>query len=148
MRSAIVVLVASMLAAGCKKTTSTEEHEPDVKTMRITVGGAGGQVVNVSSTGVVTGGPITITVNTATTITVSWLNSAGTPDAEANGDEFQVNVTSITPGTITFTRTGDHAGTLTGTATTTSGSAQFALFHKAEAHEDFGPFTVPISVVP
>ncbi len=142
-RRRFVTATAALLAlslGACKDSTSPEE-EPEVVTMRITP--AGGAAVTVSSTGVVTG---TLTVPAAGTraFTVEFLNAAGAPDPLVVGSTFQVSVTPAAG--ITFARTGPFAGTLTAGAAGTV-AVQFGLLHIEENHNDFGPFTVNVSVV-
>jgi len=148
-RPVLVVAAAAIAFGGCKKKSTEVEQEPEVATMRLTIGtGATAQTVNVNAaTGVVTGGPISIKVNTATTIAATWLKADGSTDAIASTSEFQLNIAGLSPTSITFARTGDFTGTLTGTATTTSGTGMFSLFHKGEGHEEF-EWAVTIHVVP
>jgi hypothetical protein len=150
LRSCVAAIVIAASAAACKDTAEEPEQEPEVGTMRLTVTATGQatQTVEVSSTGTITGGPISLKVNTPTTITALFLKDDGTTEEIAMTDEFQLNVVQLTPATITMQRTSDFVVVLTGSATTTSGRGQFGLFHTAEQHFDFGEFTVPISVVP
>lgn len=139
-RSLVAVALAALVAGtGCKK---EEEAEPDVASVTLTVGS---QTITINSTGTVTGGPIVFTRPTAPTISASFRNAAGTPDPVAHGGDFEMGVVSAATGTLTFTRTAAFTGTLTGVA---AGSTTIAvsLFHIAEAHDDFGPFNVPVTV--
>lgn len=154
-KRASLVLCAILAVTACKD-TADPEPEPDVSSLRLTIGATNAQTVNVATNPgcAVTGGPITLKVNTPTAITGSFLNAGGTADPIANSSDFRMAGTTTngeiapTPNTITFTRTGNFSGTLNGTATTTAGSASFALVHIEEGHADWGPCTVAISVVP
>jgi hypothetical protein len=145
-----LALVSALTLSACEDVSDPEEEEPDIATMRIVVGSGGSaQTVNVARTGcTATGGPITLAQNVTTPVTISFLNAAGQPDANASDATiFRVaGATSgtttaaepaPTPGTITWARTGNFAGTLRGTAVTTSGSVTFSAFHIEEGHPDF-----------
>jgi hypothetical protein len=131
-----LIVAAGVLA--CDESTPPEE-EPAVATMRLTVGGA---TIDVEEDGSVTGGPITISATTA--ISAAWLKADGTAESLVTGAEFELTVESADEGIVTFTRTGPFAGTLNKVAAGTA-TAEFALLHIAEQHEDFGPF--PVSIV-
>jgi hypothetical protein len=151
----ILPLALVAVLAACRDTTDPEP-EPDVATLRLTIGTTSPQTVTVATNPgcAVTGGPINLTVNQARAISASFLNAAGEPDPVANdpatfklaGGEGQQNPTP-TPPSIEFTRTGPFAGTLTGTAAA-QGSVFLSLLHIEEGHEDWGPCSVPISVAP
>lgn len=155
MRQLLAVIPAALLVtmAACKDTTH-DDHDIHVESLRLTIGTTNPQTVTIASNPgcAVTGGPIALTVNQARAITASFLNEQGQPDPEANdpaefqlaGGEGQANPTP-TPASITFSRTGAFAGTLTGTAVTT-GNVFLSLLHVEEGHEDWGPCSVPISV--
>jgi hypothetical protein len=137
--AALAVAALALSASACKDSTSPEA-EPEVVTMRITP--AGGAAVTVSSTGVVTG-TLTVPAAGSRAVTVEFLNAAGEPDPVVDGSTFQVSVAPAAG--ITFVRTGPFAGTLTGGAAGTV-AVQFGLLHIEENHNDFGPFTVNVSV--
>lgn len=155
LRTLTLLGALALVAAACED-TADPEPEPEVETLRLTIGTTNTQTVNIASNPActVTGGPISLTVNQARTITASFLNSAGQPDPIAmdddhfqlGGDEGEMNPTP-TPSSITFSRTGSFSGTLTGTAAT-QGSVFLSLVHIEEAHEDWGPCAVPITVAP
>lgn len=141
-----LVIAATLIAAGCSDSTNGEP-EPNVATIQLVIGA---QTVTVNkSNGAVTGGPISIKRNTATTITATFLDAAGTADPVASdANKFRLEVSLLSPTSITFTRTTAFAGTLNGTATTTTGTGKFGLRHTTGDHYDLGPFDIPITVVP
>ena len=134
-------LAVATLALGLSACSDDDHgHEVEVDFMRITVGA---QEVTVNSTGAVTGGTLSLSQNVATDVSVEFLDAAMADALEEHADDFQV---TITPGAgITFARTGPFAGTLTGTSVGVV-SVSFSLLHIEEAHEDFGPFPVNITV--
>jgi hypothetical protein len=115
--------------------------EPELATMRISVEG---QVVDVSSTGVITGGPVSLTDNAAV-VTVEFLESDGGPSVLVTADDFQVEAVSGATTTFVITRTGPFTFTFTGVATGSS-TVGLALVHLEPNHTDFGPFNVPVEV--
>lgn len=124
----------------CNSTNPVVEEEPEVATMRLTIGA---QTVDVDDAGVVTGGPIAISANTA--VSVQWLKADGSAEDIITAADFQLNVTSDNASFVTFTRTSAFAGTLVRVG---AGSTvlRFSLFHTGEGHEDFGPFPVSVTV--
>jgi hypothetical protein len=140
-RFMVPALVIAAGAIACADTVEPEpEEEPEVATMRLTVGGA---TIDVEEDGTVTGGPITISATT--TISAAWLRADGTADPSVDAAEFELLVEIDDESILTFTRTSAFAGTLTKVAAGAT-TADFALFHLEEMHEDFGPFTVSIVV--
>jgi hypothetical protein len=137
-------LVSLVAAPACDSspTTGAEDPEANVASVRLTVGS---QTLTVSDTGAVTGGPITITRPTAPTITASFLNVAGSPDAVAHGGNFQLNASPANTSTLTFMRSSAFAGTLTGVAAGST-NLNVSLFHTTGGDNDFGPFPVPVVV--
>jgi hypothetical protein len=145
-----IAVLAAMTISACQD-TSDPEPEPEIATLRLTVGtGAGAQTVNVAEANCAASAQIMLTINTTTPISASFLNAAGQADAIANDPDIFVlaGATSVggttvapepvpTPSTITWARTGSFAGTLRGTATTTTGSVTFSALHIEEGHADF-----------
>jgi hypothetical protein len=131
-------LIAAAAALACDETTPPEQ-EPEVATMRLTVGSA---TIDVEEDGTVTGGPITISGNTS--ISAAWLKADGTAEDLVTGADFELTVEIANEAFVTFTRTGPFAGTLNRVAAGTT-TATLALLHIEEQHEDFGPF--PVSIV-
>ena len=115
--------------------------EPELATMRIT---AAGQEVDVSSTGDITGGPISLDNNPAD-VTVEFLEADGGPSILVTEDDFQVEAVSGSTGLFTVTRTGSFTFTFTSVSSGTT-TVGLALVHLSEEHTDFGPFNVPVEV--
>jgi hypothetical protein len=130
------------LAFGACSSATDEEAEPEVVTLRLTVGA---QTITVSDNGTVTGGPIAISATGTVTVSAEFLRDNGTADPLVTSAQFQLNADPADAGIVTFSRTGAFAGTLTG-ASAGSTTIEFSLFHIAEGHEDFGPFPVPVEV--
>ena len=123
---------------------SSYRYEPDVATMRLTVGT---QTINVNAaTGTVTGGPITIARNATVNISAQFLTAAGTADPVVTSTSFRFDATSANTGTVAFNRSGSFTGTLTGVAAGTS-SINFGLFHIGEGHNEFA-WPVSVTVTP
>jgi hypothetical protein len=140
---AVPLGAALALAAAVACSDTNESHaEPEVAFMRLTVGGT--QTVTVDEFGTVTGGPITIPVGN-TSLVAEWLRADGTEDPNVHEDDFELRVVPANTGIVTFTRTAAFEGTLNGLQTGST-SASFALFHIEEQHEDFGPFSVGVTV--
>ena len=145
----LAFLVALTISA-CQDTIDPEP-EPEIATMRLTVGtGAGAQTVNVTNANCAASAQIALTINATTPISATFLNAAGQADAIANDPDVFVlaGATAIggttvapepvpTPNTITWARTGAFAGTLRGTASTTTGSVTFSALHITGGHLDF-----------
>jgi hypothetical protein len=138
-RRAFVAAAAFMLAVACDDDPG--EAEPEVATLRIIIGT---DTVEVDEFGNVTGGPISIPTG-ATSLTAEWLRADGSPEPLVDDAEFDLQGVPANTGVVTFSSATVFTGTLTGVA---SGSTtiDFALFHTAEQHEDFGPHTVPVTV--
>ena len=127
--------------AACKDSTGLDdEHGEEVHAMRITLANA--TSVTVSETGTVTGS-LSIPAGVATTVTVTFLDDDGAVVDDLPAAEYQA---SVSPNTgITFTRTGSFTGTLRGDSAGNV-TVRFGLFHIDEQHDDFGPFSVPVTV--
>ena len=129
-------LLALTLAVGCS--SEPTEEEPEVETMRLVIGTT---TVNFS------GGTCTPSVSSVTipaagaTVTASFLKADGTPETIITAEEFELQVTPA----ARFTRSGAFAGTIVGGAAG-SASLGFALLHKVEQHEDFGPCNLTVTV--
>ncbi len=129
-------LLALTMAVGCS--SEPTEEEPEVETMRLVIGTT---TVNFAG-GTCTPSPSSVTIPTAgATVTASFLRADGTPETIVTADEFELQVTPAGR----FTRTGAFTGTIAG-GTAGSASLGFALLHKIEQHEDFGPCNLTVTV--
>jgi hypothetical protein len=138
----IALLAGAASLTACEDDPVVEDPEPEVATMRLTIGS---QTVDVDDTGAVTGGPIALTTAVNPTISVQWLKADGTAETLVTSAEFQLNATPANAAIVTFTRASAFAGTLDG-LTAGSTTIEFSLFHLEEMHEDFGPFDVQVTV--
>jgi hypothetical protein len=133
-------LCASLLLAACGDEVEVEVDPADsIVSMRLVVGA---QTINVTESGVITGGPIVIGGGT-TNITATFLDASG--NTVAGLGDFELRVTPANTALVTFGRVSAFAGTLTRVA---AGSTQLSiqLWHLLEQHADFGPFNIPITV--
>jgi hypothetical protein len=138
--AALVVAAVSLTTAACSETDDHSHAEVDF--MRISIAGQTPVVVN--SVGVASGS-LSISQGVATTVTVEFLDANQQEALGDEADEYQVNVT---PGAgVTFARTGPFTGTLTGAAAGTV-SVSFAMFHLVDQEEEFGPFSLNVTVTP
>jgi hypothetical protein len=131
---------ASLLAApACGKSTEAED-EPSTVSIRLTFGNATPVTFGPS------GGSVHIPVGT-TSVKAEWLTAAGTIDPVATTANFTLRVTPSAT-SITYAPSGSgntFQGTLSVPAAVSNVKVDFALFHVAEGHEDFGPATITIS---
>ena len=126
-------LVANMFAVSACSDSVEPEAEPDVATLRLTIGT---QTVSVNvSSGAVTGGPIVIPRG-STVVAATFLRADGSAEPLVTATTFRLDVTSGNNAIVTFTRTGPFAGTVNGLQTGT-GTVTFALFHLEEAHTEW-----------
>ncbi|MSR03563.1 MAG: hypothetical protein EXR94_12620 [Gemmatimonadetes bacterium] len=129
-------IAALTLAAGCS--SEPEEMEPEVETMRVTIGTT---VINFSG-GTCTPVPASATIPAGgAAVSATFLKADGSPETIVTDQEFELKVEPAGR----FTRASAFAGTLSGGAAGTT-AVTFALFHKIEQHEDFGPCSLPITV--
>lgn len=129
------VALPLIVAAACKD--DDHDHEPEVETMRITIGATvvnftGGCTPSVASVAIPT---------TGAAVTAAFLRADGSPDPNVTAAEFELQVTPADR----FTRTGAFTGTLSGGAVGTA-PVSFGLLHVDEGHVDFGPCPLPIDV--
>lgn len=141
LRQLVAVATLALGLGACKDSTGLDdEHGEEVHAMKITL--ANGTSVTVSETGTVTG-TLTIPSGVASAFTVTFLDDAGAVVDDLPASEYQA---SVAPNAgITFARTGAFAGTLQG-ATAGTVTVRFGLFHIEESHDDFGPFSVPVTI--
>ena len=137
-------LLALTMAVGCS--SEPTEEEPEVETMRLVIETTTGLQIGLTTVnfagGTCTPSPSSVTIPTAgATVTASFLRADGTPETIVTADEFELQVTPAGR----FTRTGAFTGTIAG-GTAGSASLGFALLHKIEQHEDFGPCNLTVTV--
>jgi hypothetical protein len=128
-----VMLAALAFGAACED-DPVIEPEPEVATLRLIFPSLNDTVFVDVGTGTVTSGPITIAANTA--FNAQFIKDDGTPETLVTDADFQLNVTPANTGVVTFTRASAFAGTLN-KVSAGSTSINFALFHLAEAHNEF-----------
>ncbi len=138
----LATLAALLVVGACDDdTTDPLPPEPEIAIMRITIGA---DVVDVSSTGEVTGGPISLD-GSPVAVTVTFLEADETPVALVTPAEFDLAAVSGAPTIFTITPTGSFEYSFTG-VTTGASTVEFELVHTDQAHTDFGPFEVPVEV--
>ena len=137
------MILALGFAAACDDDDPVEpDPEPETATIRLQIGT---QTINMAtSNGAITGGPVVITRATATPLSATFLRADGTPDPVVQASTFELRIATVSGG-VTFSRTGAFAGTLTG-PTAGAASVSVLLYHLSEQHEEYGPFTMPITV--
>lgn len=117
------------------------DGEPNVTSMRLSIGL---QTITISSSGNVSGGPITLPVGAPITVSAGFLDPEGQPDPNVTQASFQLNVSS--GGSVVFQR--NNVNPFSGTLTASSaGSAtvSFTLYDLENQEAVFGPW--PVSVV-
>lgn len=105
------------------------------------------QTITVTPSGV-TGGPLALTRNVATTIRVTWLNASGASDPANSDSDFQVRFNPPAGSGLSFALASGsrNSGTMTGTTVTTSAvQVGVSLYHTVEAHSDFDA-NIPVTV--
>lgn len=127
------LLAALAIGAACED-DPLAPPEPEVATLRLVFASLNDTVFVNTANGVVTSGPITIAANTA--FTAQFLKADGTPEGLVTDAEFRLDVVPANTGVVTFARSSAFAGTLT-KVTAGSTTINFALFHLAEAHNEF-----------
>ncbi len=133
---ALLPALALGAVLSCSDSTGPDD-EPDVATMRVTIG-----ATPVSFTGGCTPSVASVTIPAVgASVTGEFLRADGSPDPAVTAAEFQLRVIPE----ARFTRTGAFTGTLSGG---TAGQAQvsFSLFHVEEQHDDFGPCSLTVIV--
>lgn len=139
---AALSLLAILAIGGCDDDEGPSQViEPELASMRITVAS---QEITISSTGVITGGPISIDGD-ANEVLVELLEDDGGPAADVTSADFRVEAVSGSTTVFTVARVGAFEFTFTGISTGTS-SVGLALIHIDPNHTDFGPFNVPVEV--
>lgn len=140
---ALAIALTASLAACNDSTAPEEEEEPEVASMRLTFGN--GTTLTVTGAGATPS--VRIPVG-ATTVAAQFLRADGSADPVVTATTFRLEVAGLAGG-VTFARSGAFGGTLNATtATSTNIPITFSLFHIEEQHDDFGPFTVNVTVGP
>lgn len=140
-RALAVAAFVSAIAAGCDgNSTGSDEQEPEIASVRVTVGA---QSVTITNNGTQTG---TLTVPRGnSTVAVTWLRADGSVETVVTSSEFEVRMVAAS-GTsgVTFTPNGAFGGTLN---TTSAGQKvlRLSLFHLEEQHDDFGPLNLTLT---
>jgi hypothetical protein len=137
----LLALTLGLVVASCGSDPVDEEPEPEVATMRLTIGS---QTYDVDDSGNLTGGPITIPVG-STSVSAQFLRADDTPEPLVTSDVFELRIEPADAAIADFTRGGAFNGTLVGIAAGST-TMDFALFHLDEQHEDFGPFPLSVTV--
>jgi hypothetical protein len=135
----LVFATLAIAATACRDSTDPGDREPEVATIRLTVGSS---VVTVAANGAVTGGPLLLTT-TDQTITAEFLRADGTPEPLITSATHRFDV--ISGSGITFTRASAFSGSIRGWTSFTT-IIEVLLFHLAENHDDLGPFPVQVRI--
>jgi hypothetical protein len=140
---------STLMLAGCGDDSTPPEPEPEVATIRVTVGTA---VVDINATTwVQTPGPITLRVNQANQVSFRFLGADGQdePVIVAERANLTLNLTNLTAG-WTFAATGGSGATFNTTITpTTTGSSFLPLLvlHNSEHGHDEISHTISVAVM-
>jgi len=127
-RTFLKLAVIAILATGaaCDDDTAEPDDEPDVRTIRLTIGA---QVFNQ-----VRGNPTPVTVaRGANSLNAIFLRADGQVETRVTPNEFELRVTTANNGVLTFTRSSAFAGVLTGVAAGST-TMTVCLFHLQEGH--------------
>jgi hypothetical protein len=135
--AAFLVLALAMTTAACRESIDPGDPEPEVATIRLTVGG---NAVTIAENGAVTGGPLRIST-TDQTLTAEFLRADGSPELLVTSQTHRLDLTGGT--NVTFTRASAFSGAIRGSAAGTT-TMQVSLFHLEENHPDFGPFPIQV----
>jgi hypothetical protein len=136
------LLTMVVVAAACgSDSTEPEEEEPEVFSMRLTIGSTTKTITTAStdrSFAVARG---------ANAVSVQWLKADGTVETIATTVDFTLRMVPATGTPITYTPASAQSftGTLNVTGAVTNATVNVALFHVAEQHEDFGPIPITIT---
>lgn len=130
LRFGALMLALSLSAAACDDGPTEADDEPEVESIRLTVGGT--QTVTLTDNS--QSGPVRIPANTAVPVTAEFLRANGTPDPLVNTQDFRLDVTPLGGG-VSFQRTAPFGGTIIATETG-SRNVRVELFHIGEGHEE------------
>ena len=141
MRVAALVLLPMMAACEDDSTGNVpDDIGEEVATIRLTLGS---QTVDVAQNGSVSGdfdiprGP--------STMTATFLRQSGTPITLPSTGAFTIGVVSSNTGRVTVAQTNPFSVTLNGVQT---GNATISVALVHGSHNEIGPFTVPVTVLP
>jgi hypothetical protein len=121
-------LVASLSALTACEDDPVEPEEPEIGTVRLTIGS---QTVNLAP-----GATVSVTVSGATNaVSATFLGEDGSA-LTLDGSEFELRLIPRTTGRVTYTRSASFSGSL---ARVAAGSVlvDVQIFHLIENHEDF-----------
>jgi hypothetical protein len=142
-RTLCAALLLEVLALGaCNDSGTGPLPEPELDRMRVTIGG---QSVDVSATGALTGGPFLIT-DDVSIVTVAFFEADGGPSALVNEQDFRADLTSADTDIASVARAGAFTFELTMESEGIT-ELNLALTHIAPDHSDFGPHDVPLQTV-
>lgn len=143
-RLTVGLLAISALAA-CGDDNPTEpNNEPEVQTMTLT---AGTSAITINKTTGAASGQLTIAPGT-TTITATFKKADGSDESRVSGSQFDVRISPSAGTPFTWTPNTSLGGTLV-TSGVTSGqtiNASVDLYHRAEGHADFGPYSFQLRI--
>lgn len=138
LRALWVLPLALALGVTACNDDPTEPEEPEIGTMRLTVG-------TQTLTYTEGGGPTTLMISGASTpVSATFLDSGGAA-LTLDGTEFEIQLIPANTGVLTFNRTTPFSGTLNRVSAGTT-VVQIGVFHKLEGHFDFGTFDVSFTV--
>lgn len=146
-RAFAAAAVATLAACG----DDHKDEDITVASARVEVlnnSGAVIQTLNVTPNNV-TGGPLQLVRNVATTIRVTWLDGSGASDPANNDSDFQVRFNPPSGAGLTFTLSSGSrtSGVMTGSTVQASPvQVGLQLYHTGENHSDFDA-QVPVTVV-
>lgn len=143
-RLAPPVLLASSLVLGACSDATEPEEEPAVQTVTLAVGSSS---ITIDKTTGSASGQLTVPAGTST-LSVVWKKADGANEALITSDVFAVKIVPTTAANLSFTANGAFGGTFvtTGLASGATTTAKVSLLHKAEGHEDFGPYNFTLRV--
>jgi hypothetical protein len=131
-----------LLAASCgSDSTEPAEEEPEVFSMRLTIGSVTKTITTASTDKAFT------VARGANAVSVTWLKADGSVETIASTVNFTLRMVPATGAPITYTPASAQSftGSLNVTAAVTNATVTVSLFHVAEQHEDFGPIPITIS---
>lgn len=141
-RLVAVALFSAAAFAACDDDDPTEpEEEPEVSSVRLTVGANSVTVTTTSN-------PTLNLAAGANTVTAQWLRADGSVETLVTDAEFELRISGVSGSNLAWTPTGAGGGTLTvsGLSGGQTAAARVVLFHLEEQHEDFGPVNFTVRV--